>query len=355
MKCPKCGTEYEGQFCPNGCNSYKQCPVCGTIYTGNFCPKGCKPGRKKSKGWIAVPIALGVLVVFFAVILLVPTPETETEPQGSTAAVVAKTEEDRIVEKVDNNISATYKETTYRVEAKKVSDAQYAVHIALDISSYDEDYDCGCLIWGIINGVNQSSEFKQLISQYNFELNQEEKLAYTAEYKNDEKQNSIALKTAEGTILEAKTKEQYSAELDAARKKAEEIKASQEKASQLEYINSFKSIPYNDLIRNPDAYVGQKIKVEIEINQIISEGFLTEGGYRGYEDYDLREDETYLKKEWVVLYELDEGETKILEDDVVAFYGEYQGTKEVERAVLNIKESLPYLKGEFYEIVKEAK
>lgn len=40
MKCPKCGTEYEGNFCPNGCNSpyyntaqsqqsQRICPRCG--------------------------------------------------------------------------------------------------------------------------------------------------------------------------------------------------------------------------------------------------------------------------------------------------------------------------------------
>ena len=44
-KCPKCGTESDGNFCPN-CGSplaavttTKKCPKCGHDVTGKFCPE----------------------------------------------------------------------------------------------------------------------------------------------------------------------------------------------------------------------------------------------------------------------------------------------------------------------------
>lgn len=66
MKCSKCGTEYEGQFCPNGCNAYKQCPVCGASYQGSFCPNGCNsahPPKKKAKGCLIAAIIVAAVVV----------------------------------------------------------------------------------------------------------------------------------------------------------------------------------------------------------------------------------------------------------------------------------------------------
>ena len=49
-KCRKCGTEYQGNFCPN-CGTKKGlvCAKCGTEYEGNFCPncgtKTIQPGK----------------------------------------------------------------------------------------------------------------------------------------------------------------------------------------------------------------------------------------------------------------------------------------------------------------------
>lgn len=73
MKCPKCGTEYEGQFCPNGCNAFKQCPVCGASYQGAFCPNGCNSAqapKKKSKGCLIAAIVVAAVVVIVAGIIV---------------------------------------------------------------------------------------------------------------------------------------------------------------------------------------------------------------------------------------------------------------------------------------------
>ena len=63
MKCLKCGTEYEGLFCPE-CGTkaelstseqtenmiYNKCRNCGTEYEGAFCPEcGTKAGEIQSE------------------------------------------------------------------------------------------------------------------------------------------------------------------------------------------------------------------------------------------------------------------------------------------------------------------
>lgn len=84
MTCPKCGNQFEGNFC-NQCgyqvrseqvveekNKPKVCIQCQTTYTGEFCPNGCNnpfvimKNRKKKRN----AIILGVVAAFvvFAVV-----------------------------------------------------------------------------------------------------------------------------------------------------------------------------------------------------------------------------------------------------------------------------------------------
>lgn len=85
-KCPKCGAEYEGNFCPNGCNSPKVCPKCGTQYVGNFCPNGCNsstPKKKKFKWWVVLLIVLGALLVIGIISGLFASMEPVSVPSSS--------------------------------------------------------------------------------------------------------------------------------------------------------------------------------------------------------------------------------------------------------------------------------
>lgn len=123
--------------------------------------------------------------------------------------------------------------------------------------------------------------------------------------------------------------------------------------SKEDYIKSAKEIAYKDLAREPDQYKGQRIKITVQISQIISGGLFTSGGYRCYEDYDLGKGDTWLKKEWFVDYKLPEGASKILEDDVITFYGEFDGTTEMERALTGTKDEVPVLKAVYYDLVSE--
>lgn len=81
----------------------------------------------------------------------------------------------------------------------------------------------------------------------------------------------------------------------------------------------------------------------------MSSGFST-NAYRCYEDYDIHSGDTYLDKEWYVEYYLSENESRILEDDIVTFYGTYDGTSKLERALTGVTDYVPTLKAEYCEI-----
>ena len=129
-----------------------------------------------------------------------------------------------------------------------------------------------------------------------------------------------------------------------------------EKESKEDYIANCVEVAYKDLARDPDKYKGKNIKITIEVNQELTGGLFTESGYRGYEDYELdleNANSTYLQKEWYISYEIAEGESRILTNDVVVFYGEYTGTIEMERALTGTTEYVPNLKARYHEIISE--
>jgi hypothetical protein len=122
--------------------------------------------------------------------------------------------------------------------------------------------------------------------------------------------------------------------------------------SEDEYRQSCETVNYKDLARNPDDYKGKRLAVTIEINQVLTEGIFTSGGYAGYEDYDITGDSFY-QKEWYIDYTVEDGASKILEDDVITFYGEFAGTEEMERLLTGEKVYIPELTAKYYDLISE--
>lgn len=106
-----------------------------------------------------------------------------------------------------------------------------------------------------------------------------------------------------------------------------------------EYINSYESISYDDLIRNPDKYVGKVIYVNLYVTQEIIGGVVTEYGYVGNDN----------GNEWYVHYNLAKGESRIIKGDTVGFYGEFAGLTEMKTAVTNTKVLIPKLEAKYRE------
>jgi len=108
---------------------------------------------------------------------------------------------------------------------------------------------------------------------------------------------------------------------ETARLQAEEAERAAQQAER-DYKNSAKTISYDNLMRNPDDYVGEIIKVTIRITQIFDSsgllGGLYERGFAGMQGRNL----------WVIQYDLPDDSPRILVGDTVTFYGVYNGVKE---------------------------
>ena len=90
--------------------------------------------------------------------------------------------------------------------------------------------------------------------------------------------------------------------------------------SEDEYKAQCQDIAYSELARNPDSYVGQQIKFTGEIIQVMEDS--TGATYRinvTAGDYGIWDDTV------LVGYIYKEGQSRFLEDDIVTFYGVYGG------------------------------
>ena len=92
-----------------------------------------------------------------------------------------------------------------------------------------------------------------------------------------------------------------------------------------------------DVERNPDDYVGKYMKVTGKVLQ--------------------SQNDIYRVKDsdgstWYITYKIKDGESRILEDDTVTFYGECNGLKTY-TALLGQEVTIPELKAEYAEISQE--
>lgn len=144
--------------------------------------------------------------------------------------------------------------------------------------------------------------------------------------------SSNSISTSEATTKETTTKETTT-----------EIPS----MSKEELEESCKEIPYKDLARDPDNYKGELVKFTGEVVQVIESSFganeyrvaVTKDEY-GYYDYD---NIIYLT------YSLKDGESRILEDDIIVFYGTYTGLTSY-TSTLGGKITIPAVDGEYVKI-----
>lgn len=110
------------------------------------------------------------------------------------------------------------------------------------------------------------------------------------------------------------------------------------------YKNSCEKIPYDDLARTPDNYTGSNVVFEGEVIQVI-EGTgnttyrinVTKGDYGIWDDTVL------------VYFENDSSSPRILEDDIVTFYGTYGGLYTYE-STMGASITVPLVYAEFIDI-----
>ena len=117
--------------------------------------------------------------------------------------------------------------------------------------------------------------------------------------------------------------------------------------SEKEYKTACREIEYKDLMRNADDLVGEKVKLTGEVNQIVyeSDSGDTESEYK----VAVTKDEFDLYSDDVILYFTRGNSKKIIEDDVITFYGEVSGTESY-TSVLGEEITVPVITGVYVEI-----
>lgn len=110
------------------------------------------------------------------------------------------------------------------------------------------------------------------------------------------------------------------------------------------YKASCKSISYDSLARDPEKYKGKLVKFYGKVVQVQeSDSALYYSVYRinvGNDGYGYYDDTVY------VTYDSTKASTRILEDDMVTFYGEYQGLKTYE-TIMGGSVTIPHVQAEY--------
>ena len=110
------------------------------------------------------------------------------------------------------------------------------------------------------------------------------------------------------------------------------------KESREDYIASCEKVDYKDVERNPDTFKGKRIKVTGKVIQV-SEGWGDTVTLR------IEEDKGNV---WYVSYTHKEGESRILENDVITCFGECKGVESY-TSVLGGRITIPSLKMLYFE------
>ena len=152
-------------------------------------------------------------------------------------------------------------------------------------------------------------------------------------------------------VKEEKEKEELAKQEEEELKEQEKKEEEERKKAKQEETNfkqSCKNITYEELARNPDKIKGEKVRITGEVIQTLY----------NYNSVDLRVNitkwgtySTYYKDTIYVTYYLEDGEDKILEDDIITIWGTTQGDYSY-TSTIGSRVTLPLVFAKYIEIDK---
>lgn len=149
--------------------------------------------------------------------------------------------------------------------------------------------------------------------------NKNDKIIVTAKYQDGTKEEVKGWKVKEAASLKADKTSKITITYEG---KSCTLEVACSTMSKSNYMAKCKSISYKELARNPQKYEGQMIKFTGKVFQVqegtFSNMYMISVTNKGYGYYD---DNVYVN------YYSFGDETRILEDDIVTFYGEFKGLK----------------------------
>lgn len=176
---------------------------------------------------------------------------------------------------------------------------------------------------------------------------------------NNSKQASNAVQNTNSTNLQKETENNEPPQEEASNKTETEqneksdnsAKTSSPKISKEDFISTCEEISYKTLARNPEDYVGKRIVLTVKVSQIVQGGLFDDGEY--YRVYTNDEYNMWLGDEYFMSDYRDEKDMKILVDDILVVYAEFDGTRQVERAFTGTKEDVLSIKAIYIELIEE--
>lgn len=106
--------------------------------------------------------------------------------------------------------------------------------------------------------------------------------------------------------------------------------------SEDEYKASCAEYNYKDVLRNPDEYVGKRVKITAKVSSVHDKGLLNPVKY--YFVYSNDEYDMWLGDQYGVFEYREAEDPKILDDDVITVYGEISEPQETKSLIVNSQE-----------------
>lgn len=183
---------------------------------------------------------------------------------------------------------------------------------------------------------------------------EENRLKEQEEQRNTEKQENVAeMETENGSEFIAETERQEEVSevqsdventetsyeedvIESENTETENTEITESEESEEEYKASCQKYTYKDVLRNPEDYVGQRVKITAKISSVHEKSLLNPTKY--YFAYTNDEYDMWFGDEYGIFDCRDDGDFKILEDDVIAIYGEISEPQETASLITNSQE-----------------
>ena len=315
VKCSKCGVEIK--------EDDKYCPNCGTANINAV--KKMKKNNRFSKTVLVL-----IIVLLLVALLLSLFSSKELEDNNEEYNIQNELQEfleSTIVSPVVTN------NTIQNINLSEVSKDKYDVNV-----SYFRDTDSLLYFSGVDSQfyiketITTSSTYKKYINDITFECSDSTGVKYYIYYKDF---NNITLENIDSntTILDSN-------------KNIINTTVEQEKANYItNYKNSCQTLDYDTIFRYAEDYEGQRVKYTGKVVQVIDSG-LSLVSYRvnvTQDEWGFYDDTVYVN------YFKDDDSTRILEDDIITFYGTLSGLYTYE-TVLGTFVTIPEVSAEYIDI-----
>lgn len=368
MQCPKCNFQNDDKS--------KFCLQCGYPLPE---PSPTEPKRKKpwyTRWWIWLLMGIGTIIVLFCSMCtcaMVMPQSLKSTPDSALKKPVSQIEEsaENTSEPEKLNEKPTEAELTAEDIIKQIVDNGYEEVSASVLYNHYEDYKGKKVVTSILvtstayntlySEIDKDALFSKLY--FNFDKGSDTKGAKEGDY-------VIVLGVGDGKSILGDYREYKNCYVAAIGEQAqieydklarEAIEAEKKKQAEAEeklkeekenYIDSCREIDYETLSRNPDKYKGEHFKLTGQVIQVLdSDSWFNDATTLRINI--TKEESEYIDDWWkdtiVATVVIPKGADRILEDDVITFYGDCDGLYTY-TSILGQKISLPKIDIKYFEI-----